>query len=58
MLKKVSIQQNFEQFVGKQRRLEGKYLGISEAGPLRFDRVNQFSPQGQCRVQFSLIYEF
>ena len=27
---------NFEQFVGKQRRLEGKYLGISEAEPLDF----------------------
>ena len=59
MLKKsVSIQQHFEQVVGKQRRLEGKYFGISEGEPLRFDCVNQFSPKGQCRAHFSLIYEF
>ena len=51
MLKKsVSMQQYFEQFVGKQSRLEGNYLGISEAEPLRFDCVNQFSPQGQYRT--------
>ena len=52
------MQQHFEQFVGKERRLEGKYLGISETEPLRFDCLNQFYPQGQCRAQFSLIYEF
>ena len=40
--KSVSMQQHFEQFVGIQ---EGKYLGISEAEPLRIDCVNQFSPQ-------------
>ena len=58
MLKKsVSMQQYFEQFMGKQRRLEGKYFGIFEADPLRFDCVNQFSPQEQRKAQFSLIYE-
>ena len=44
----MSMNQHFEQFVGKQR-LEGKYLGISEAEPLRLDYVNQFSQQGQCK---------
>ena len=53
----MSINQHFEQFVGKQR-LEGKYLGISEAEPLRLGCVNQFPPKGQCRTQLSLIYEF
>ena len=44
MLKEcVSMQQHVEKFVGKQRRLEGKYLGISKAEPLKFDCVNQFS---------------
>ena len=52
------MQQHFEQFVGKHRRLEGKYLGISEAEPLRFDFVNQFSVKGHCMAQVSLIYEF
>ena len=34
--------------MGKQIRLEGNYLDISEADPLTFDFVNQFSQQGQC----------
>ena len=50
------MHQHFEQFVGKQRRLEGKYLGISEAEPLRFDCVNQFSLEELCRTQYSLKY--
>ena len=41
----MSMQQHVEQ-----RRLEDKYLGIYEAEPLRFDCVNQFSPQCQCRA--------
>ena len=41
--KSVLMQRHFEQFVGKQIRQEGKYLGISEAEPLRFDCVNQLS---------------
>ena len=52
------MQQHFEQFVGKQRRVEGTYWCISEAEQLRFDCVNQISPQEQCKAQFSLIYEF
>ena len=56
--KGVLMQQHFEQFDGIQRRLEGKYLGISEPERLRFDCVNQCSPQGQCMAQFSFIYEF
>ena len=54
--KSVSMQQYFEKFVGKQRRLEGKHLGISEAEPLRFDCVNQFSLEELCRTQYSLKY--
>ena len=56
--KSVSMQQHFEQFVRKHRRLAGTILGISEAEPQKFDCVNQFFPQGQCREKFSLIYEF
>ena len=39
----MSMQQHFEQIVGKQRRLERKFFGISEAELLRFDCVNLFS---------------
>ena len=46
----------FEQFVGKQRRLERKCFGISEAQLLSFDCVNLFSLQGQCRTQLRLIH--
>ena len=48
--KSVSMQQHFKQFVGKQRGPEGKNLGISEAEPLRFDCVNQFSLGELCRT--------
>ena len=40
----------FEQFVGKQRRLERKFLGISEAELLRFDCGGLFSIQGRFRL--------
>ena len=57
MLKKsVSMQQHFERFVGKQRRLEEKYFGISEAQPLGFDCVNPFSLEELCRKQCTLKY--
>ena len=39
---------------GNKERLEGKYLVIFEAEPLRFDRVNQFSLEELCRTQCSL----
>ena len=51
----VSMQQHFEQFVGKQRRLEGKYLGISEAEPQRYDCVNQFSHKGTAVYDLWLL---
>ena len=54
--KRMSMQQRFKQCMGKQRRLEGKYLDISEAEPLRFDCVNQFSLEELCRTQYSLEY--
>ena len=40
IVKSVSMQQHFEQFVGNQRRLERKCFGISEAELQRFDCVN------------------
>ena len=52
LLKSVSMQQHFEQFVAKQRRLERK----SEVELLRFDSENRLSLQGQFRAQFKLIY--
>ena len=58
LAKSASMQQLFEQFVGKQRRLERQLLNISEAELLRFDRVSPFSLQGQCMAQFILIYVF
>ena len=54
--KSVSMQQHFEQVVGKHRILEGKYLGNSEAEPLRLDCVNQLSLEELCRTQYSLKY--
>ena len=53
--KSVSMQQHFEQCLGKQRGLE-RIFGISEADLLRFNCINLLSPQGQCREQFKLIY--
>ena len=45
--------QHVEQFVGKQSRQEGKYLGISEAEPLWFYCVKQFSHKtAQDTIQF------
>ena len=43
--------------MGKQRKLEGNYFGISETKLLRFYCVHQLSLQGQCRAQLKLIYE-
>ena len=50
------MQLHFEQFVGKQRRLERKFLCISDAELLRFDRVNVLALQGQGKAQLRLIY--
>ena len=54
------MQQQFEQFAGKQRRLEFFFFGgggdISKAELLRLDCVNLCSLQGQFRVQFILIF--
>ena len=58
LTKSVSMQQHFEHFIGKQRRLERKFLRISEAELLRFDCVNLFYLQGQCRAVFRFIYDF
>ena len=46
----------YKQFVGKQRRLEIKFVGIPEDELLRIDFVNLFSLPGQCRSRFRLIY--
>ena len=58
LAKSVSMQQHVEQFVAKQRILERKISGISKAELLKFDCVNRFFSQGQCRAQFRLIYVF
>ena len=45
----------------KQRRLEGMYLGISEAKPLRFDCVNQFPHKdsvGHSSVWFIILINY
>ena len=55
LAKRVSMQQHLKQFVEKERRLESKFVGISEAEKLRFDCLNLFSLQGQCRAQFRFM---
>ena len=38
----MSMQQHFTQFVGKQKKLDEHYLGISEAEQLKFDWLMNF----------------
>ena len=57
MLKKsVSMQQHFEQIVGKQRRVELKSVGNFVAKAVLVERANQFSLEELCRTQYSLKY--
>ena len=52
----VSIQQHFEQFVGKQRRVELKSVGNFVAKTALVESANQFSLEELCRTQYSLKY--
>ena len=59
MLKKsVSMQEHFEQFVGKQRRVELKYVGNFIAKTVLAESANQFSLEELYRKQNSLTYYF
>ena len=50
------MQQYFEQFVGKQQRLESQFFCFSEAKRYTFDCVNLLSLQGQCMAQIDLCF--
>ena len=54
--KSVSMQRHFEQFVGKQRRVELKSVGNFVAKTLLVESANQFSLEDLCRTQYSLKY--
>ena len=57
MLKKsVSMQQHFEQFVRKQRRVELKSIGNFVAKTVLVESANQFSFEEVRRTQYSLKY--
>ena len=57
MLKKsVSMQQHFDQFVGKERILELKSVGNFVAKAVFVESANQFSLEELCRTQYSLKY--
>ena len=52
----VSIQQHFEQCLGKQRRVELKFVGIFVGKTVLVESANQFSLEELCRTQYSLKY--
>ena len=54
--KSVSVQQDFEQFVGKQRRVEMKSVGNFVAKTVLLESANQFLLEELCRTQYSLTY--
>ena len=54
--KSVSMQLHFEQFVGKQRRLELKSIGNFIAKAVMIESANQFSLEELYRTQYSLKY--
>ena len=56
--KSVSMLQHFEQFVGKQRRVELKSVGNFVAKTVLVESANQFSLEELCRTQYSLKYFF
>ena len=59
MLKKsVSMQQHFEQFVGKQTRVEMKPVGHFVAKTVLVEIAKQFLSEELCRTQNSLKYFF
>ena len=50
------MQQYFEQFVGKRRRVELKSVGNVVAKAVLVENANQFSLEELCRTQYSLKY--
>ena len=56
--KKVSMQQYFAQFVGKQRGVVLKPVGFFVAKTVFVESANQFSLEELCRTQCSLNYFF
>ena len=54
--KMVSMQQHYEQFVRKQRRVELKYVGNFVAKTLLVESANQISLKELSRTQYSLKY--
>ena len=56
--KNVSVQQHFEQFVRKQRRVELKFVGYFVAKTVLVENANQFSWEELCRTQYILKYLF
>ena len=56
MLKKSVSMQHFEQFVGKQRRVEFKSVGNFVTKIVLVQSANHFSLEELCRTQYSLKY--
>ena len=54
--KSVSIQQHFEQFVRKQRRVELKSVGSFVTKKVLVQSANQFSLEEMCKTQYILKY--
>ena len=52
----VSMQQHFEQFVRKQRRVELKSVGNNVAKTVLVESANKFSLEELCRTQYILKY--
>ena len=52
----VSMQQHFEQFVGKQRRVELQSVGNFVAKTVLVESANHVSLEQLCRTQYSLKY--
>ena len=52
----ISIQNSFEEFSEKQRRVELKSVGNFVARTVLVESANQFSLEELCRTQYSLKY--
>ena len=50
------MQHSFEEFSGKQRRVEMKSVGNFVAKAVLVEGANQFSLEEVCRIQYSLKY--
>ena len=56
LAKVMSMQQSFEEFSEKQRRVELKYVGNFVVKAVLIESANQFSLEELCRAQFCLKY--